>query len=298
MEKSTQRLMNGTFVYFVGNGFSQLLSLLLMRFITGNISASEYGVYNLVVTITNLVTPFITLQISDALFKYVISSDSKEKAAKYYSLSLLITSISIVVNAVGVFVIHWFISPVPHPWLVLGYMVVNNIVILQQKMLRALQLNTVLVKLNLLRTFLFLSLQIFFIYVFHFQSEALFLAVIVSSTVFFLLAELKIKSYRMVRGSRIEKGIAKEMIKFSLPLVPNAVFWWMTSSVNSVIISAKLGLDINGIYFVANKFSNVLTIITSVFIMAWQESAILEYGSPDFKKFFSKTFSTYFGSPS
>ena len=53
MDKSTKKLLNGTMIYFIGNVLTQIMSLVLLRFITGRI-AEEYGVYNLVVTVSSL----------------------------------------------------------------------------------------------------------------------------------------------------------------------------------------------------------------------------------------------------
>lgn len=293
-DNPTKKLLNGTIVYFIGNALTQIISLLLLRFVTGHISSEEYGIYNLVVTVSNLVTPLLTLQISEALFKFFITSENIDQKKQYYTISLVITAVSSVLTVLGVFLVHNFIFTIPHPVLVALYMVTTNVTLLSQKTIRSLGKNTVFVKANFIKTLLFLVLQIFFIYVFDLQAEALFLAVIISSVVSIIIVEISVRSKQYVSLQSVNKSAVRQMLKFSVPLIPNAAFWWLTSSVNSVIVSTQLGLDINGIYTVANKFSNVLTMVTSVFIMSWQESAISEYGSEKFKSFFTKTFSMYY----
>ena len=44
----------------------------------------------------------------------------------------------------------------------------------------------------------------------------------------------------------------------------------------------------------ANKFPTILTTITSIFYLAWQESAIQEYNSPNRDKFYSEVFKKYY----
>ena len=49
----------------------------------------------------------------------------------------------------------------------------------------------------------------------------------------------------------------------------------------------------NGIYSIAGKFSQLLTFVTSVFQLAWQESAIMEEKSETRDAFYTDTFNTY-----
>ena len=72
MDNAKKQLLSGTTVYFIGNTLAQIVSLVLMRFVTGEISPEEYGYYNLIVTVGNLLTPILTLQMSDALFRFFI----------------------------------------------------------------------------------------------------------------------------------------------------------------------------------------------------------------------------------
>ncbi len=281
-------------VYFVGNALTQLMSLLLLRFVTGNISSADYGTYNLVVTIGNLIIPFLTLQISDALFKFVLRAKDADEKKCYFSTTFAVIAGSLLVTILGVFVINYFFTPLPHPILITLYLIFNNLQTLYHRIARSLGRNKVYVVVNLVKTALFLILEIVFIYVFHLGIETLFLSTIISIAFSLLVCEMKIRSLSLFDPKSIKRDATRNMLKYSAPLIPNTVFWWLTSSVNTLIVSTKLGLDINGIYTVSNKFSHVLTMVTSVFIMSWQESAISEYGTDKFKSFFTKTFNMYF----
>ena len=86
MDKSTRKLLSGSGVYFIGNALTQIISLLLMRFVTGNITPEEYGFFNLVATVSNLAIPFVTLQISDAVYKFVLKSKNEIEKKEYFSI--------------------------------------------------------------------------------------------------------------------------------------------------------------------------------------------------------------------
>ena len=72
------------------------------------------------------------------------------------------------------------------------------------------------------------------------------------------------------------------------------MLWWFSSSVNSLWIPAKIGFNANGIFSVASKFSSVIAIAASVFNLAWQESAIKEYGSERGKVFFHEVYIMFY----
>jgi len=290
MEKSTRKLLSGSMIYFVGNALTQLVSLLLLRFVTGKITPEEYGTYNLVVTVSNLIAPFLTLQISDAVFKFLIQSKTEEDKKKYYTVAFYVSVASIALTFLGTYATHFWIAELPHPHLIAMYLAATNLYTVYQRIVRSLGHSKVYVAGNLLRTVVYISLEIFFIYVFEMGVEALFWSVICSYFVFLLFAEWQIKSLWLLDIRHFPKQNFGEMVRFSLPLIPNAVFWWLTTSINTVIVSARCGLDVNGIYTVANKFSAVLIMVTSVFSLAWQESAIAEYGDEKFKQFFTGTF--------
>lgn len=58
-------------------------------------------------------------------------------------------------------------------------------------------------------------------------------------------------------------------------------------------LSFFLSISANGIYSIAGKFSQMLSMITSVFQMAWQESSIIESDKATRDEFYTKTFDSY-----
>ena len=292
MDTSTKKLLNGSIVYFVGNALTQLISLLLMRFVTGNITPEEYGFFNLVTTISNLAIPFVTLQISDAVFKFVLKSESEIEKKEYFSISFLVMFISVLLIYVVVFSISSF-YPIPHAFLVATYIASYALIGIYQKITRCLGKNKVFVTVNLIKTLIFLSLEITLISTMDMGIEALLLAHILSLSFAIIYTEIRVHAFKYFDFKTINFSAFAKMMRFSIPLIPNAVFWWLTSSVNSVIISARLGLDVNGIYSVSSKFTSVLVMVTGVLNMSWQDTAIADYGNKDFGLFLTKTFNTY-----
>jgi O-antigen/teichoic acid export membrane protein len=84
-----------------------------------------------------------------------------------------------------------------------------------------------------------------------------------------------------------------EMLKFSIPLIPNSIAWWINNTISRYFILFFLGVTSNGIFAVSNKIPALLTIINSIFYQSWQMSAIEEYKSDDREVFFSKIYVRY-----
>ncbi len=85
----------------------------------------------------------------------------------------------------------------------------------------------------------------------------------------------------------------KELVAFSIPLVPNAIAWWTASAINRYFILFFLGSYMNGIFAVANKIPALLTVATTIFSQSWQISAIEESNEKDSALFFERVFSYY-----
>ena len=68
------------------------------------------------------------------------------------------------------------------------------------------------------------------------------------------------------------------MLAYCVPLIPTAVFWWIMGVSDRYLVKWLVGSDANGIYAVAYKIPTILTILATVFMDAWQLSAIAESG--------------------
>ncbi|MBR4949899.1 MAG: polysaccharide biosynthesis C-terminal domain-containing protein, partial [Clostridia bacterium] len=101
------------------------------------------------------------------------------------------------------------------------------------------------------------------------------------------------KLHRFVKFRKIEKSTITGMLKYAIPLIPTNIFWWITNVSDRYIVTAMEGADINGLYAVANKIPSMLVLLSTVFMEAWQMSAITENKKGERENFFKKVFSSY-----
>ena len=89
------------------------------------------------------------------------------------------------------------------------------------------------------------------------------------------------------------KRLFKEMLKYSAPLIPAYVMWWITSSSDRIFVRILCGEDVNGVYSAANKIPALLMMFTTLFFQAWQMSAIENRDDKGLTKFYSKIYGAY-----
>ena len=74
---------------------TKLITFLLVPLYTYFLTAAQYGVTDMSLTVANLITPVITLSIGDAVTRYVIDDSTNEK--HYISIGFWITVFSCVI---------------------------------------------------------------------------------------------------------------------------------------------------------------------------------------------------------
>ncbi len=287
MKTSKQKLFDGTIIYFIGNTATTFLQFLLLPIITNILDPDDYGYFDLVVTTAILLTPIVTLQVTDAVFRFFFDSDEREKAT-YFTNGVSVIGTGIIVAVVGTVLFDFFFNDVILLPLVIGYFVSSVVFILYQKVIRSLGHNLVFVKSNFIRAFSYIIFQIILLVGFGLGLESLFISAIASTVLGMLFAEYKVRLRNYFNFRLLNKKVAKEMITFSAPLIPNSLLWWTVSSLNTYIISFVIGINANGIYAVANKFAGIIAMVSSVFLTAWQESVIMENESKDKTQFYSE----------
>jgi O-antigen/teichoic acid export membrane protein len=106
---------------------------------------------------------------------------------------------------------------------------------------------------------------------------------------------LKAKLYKDVDFKTVDKAQIASMMKYSVPMIPTTVFWWITNVSDRYMVSYMVGHDVNGLYSAAYKIPTLLTLICMVFIEAWQFSAVSESDEKERADFFTEVFAAYQG---
>ncbi len=287
-----KRLAKGTVVYMIGNLSSKILQMLILPIITASLVTSEYGYYDLIVTTISLVTPVVTLQMIEGMFRFMFNAteDDQRKTVSTVTAFLLC---GIVALAGLIAVLSVSISSVQYPFLIFLNYAANIIFNYMQKLARCQQKNRQFAISGVINTIVMLGCQALTLLVFKMGVDGLLISHAVSCITASLYLGFFLSIRKWLSRNSIDKHKFKELLKYSAPLIPNSVGWWVVSSSDRYVITWFMGAAANGVYSIAGKFSQLLTFVTTVFQLAWQESAIMEENSEERDKFYTRTFNIY-----
>lgn len=282
-------------IYAVGNLGSKLITFLLVPLYTYLITdPSQFGYYDLCLSIVLMLTPVFSFMLVDGGFRFLIEAteEDRKKAVISFVYKTLTRNSILILGITGFLIIFAQIQ-------YLGYIVAFLIVMIfydvSVQLIRGLGLTKYFVAAGIINSFLIGILSLVFVAYFKMQIEGIFLANIGSRALTLAFLEFKTKIFRNYFSYKFNnREINREIIKYSLPLLPSTICWWLVGSSNKFFIEYFIGLEENGLYAVAYKFASILQTLTFIFYQAWQENALRQYESSDRDKFFSSIFNNYF----
>lgn len=288
------KLLKGTFIYAIGNIGSKLIMVLMLPLYTFFLSKEDFGFYDLSMTLIFLSITLVTLDLKDGVFRFLLNQQNEENYKLVISSSFtVIFTLSVFVSVLSLLAQQ--IYPIKYyPYLLLtllSYCVYE----VEVQSLRGIAKTSVFVVANLISAFVACSLCYFLIRYYGLGLRAFYIANIVSRLLSMIYVELKLKFFlHFFSLKNLQKKFVKKILRYTIPLIPSVVCWWLIGSSSRILISKLLGFQDNGIFAIAMRFSDILFMISSIFYQSWQETAINEYYSSDRDTFFSKVFNQYF----
>ena len=288
-----KQFASNTFFLAIGSFSSKVLSFLLVPLYTSILSTEEYGTYDLIVTTVTLLTPFLTLVISEGVMRFCLDSE------RYDSKEIL--SVGLVVVGVGSILLT-FLFPLfariealsdYYLW-IWAFFAASNIHLVLTQYLKGVGKIQLYTACGVVSTAISLILNILFLVVFDWRITGYFLAYLIAHVGVAVFIMIKINIIKtLVNPFKIEKRVYRDLIKYTVPMVPNSMSWWISNSSDKYIITWLMSTAALGVYSVAYKIPSMLTIITSIFSSAFQISAVEDFGSEKSKKFFENMYAMF-----
>lgn len=280
-DRSTYKdLATNTVVYMIGTALSKVLNFVILPYISCMISSEQYGVYDAVQTISSLLLPIVTLQAIDAAFRFMYEASDREKEKVLSNVWMLLLFGIVIATGIGIILNYGFLH-ISYFWLLLIYTLTNIIVNMFQRVARSYNMRKVYAISGIIQTAILLVMQFIFLKYTKLGESGLVYAYAISALLTSFYIEINTRSLKRVHCSLIDIDEIKRIVKFSAPLVPNSISWWGVSSVGRILIITVIGYSANGIYSMSNKFAGLITMVTSTFLLAFQEHAITEKDKSD-----------------
>lgn len=286
-----KKLAANTLIFSLGSFSSKILTLLLVKLYTSFISKSDMSVAQQLQNMVVLLGPVVTLCISESILRYGIKKGVSRDRSYTTGIVTGLTGL-----AVGMIVL-WIIASLTRfrPYLPLMMMLLFTSMFreMQQQHAKAKDQIKLYTVDSLLSTVSLLIFTLIFIVVFRMGITGYMLSIVFSdalSIMFLIFFGQMGKDFNLQSN---DPSLRREMIRYSIPLIPTTVLWWIVSSSDLFMVSAFLGDEINGAYSIAYKIPNLIAFAAVIFYRAWQISAITEFGTPDSRIYYTNVFDAY-----
>lgn len=286
-----KKLFKNSFIFAIANLGSKLISIILVPFYTYVLNTNEYGTIDLITTTISLAIPLITLSIFEATLRFSVKSN-------YSKTSIFSSSVIIFVTCNFVFLIMYPFTKMidfMNNYIFLFYMILfsQGTSTLLSYFLRGIGKIKIFALNGVINTAIIVVLNILLLVKYKMGIEGYLISIVVSNIFccIFMIISAKVWKYFRIYG--FNKKLIHEMLIYSIPLIPNALMWWIMNLSDRYAVTAFLGVAANGLYAVANKIPNLLNIVNSIFFQAWQLSAIEESDTDSKSEFYTNVFNIF-----
>ncbi|MCD8327084.1 MAG: polysaccharide biosynthesis C-terminal domain-containing protein [Lachnospiraceae bacterium] len=292
MNKQYKKLSVNVAAITIGNFSSKILSFLIVPIYTAVLTTQEYGIVDTLSTTISLLYPFFTLLVSEAVLRFALDKNADQK--QIFSIGFWITIFG--------FLAALLVSPVYflfdglqgyYVYFILYYFATTLQMVLNY-FIRGIERVKLFAFNGFLVTFVYLLLNIVFLLVLKIGVHGYFLALIISSfagcAFTWIVARLH---HYLICPWRMDRTLIGQMLRYSVPMIPNSISWWISTSADKYILIFFHGYALAGVYATSQKIPSLFAMIGTIFLNAWQISAVEDFGSEKSRLFYSDIYRKY-----
>ena len=296
-----RELANNTIVLAIGQFSSKLLVYFMLGFYTRVLGADGFGDATNIINASALLISVVTLSISEGVLRYGIKTKKGDDDTAAQDIVIRskkrVLSIGIDVTVVGLIVFAAFVPLIGfidmlagYEWLIFLYVCTGGIKATMSIYVRARGRVGLFALDGILTTVATILFNLLFLAVFDLGVVGYVLSVSMGDLCSIVFLTMKAKLYNDYRPLRYTKQNLSDMLKYSVPLMPTTVMWWIINVSDTFMITGFFGSAANGVYSFAYKFPNLAATVVGIFSRAWHMSAIRERNSRTVSKFYSNVF--------
>lgn len=291
MENKFKYLFKNTWLLMIGNFSSKILVFLLVPFYTSVLTTSEYGSYDLVYSSIQMLLPILSLNIIDGVIRFTIG-ETKEKQNNIFTIALKYITVSCFVMAVVLFGLMYIFHneiATTYYWEILFLYISYALNQLAIQFARGIDDIKGVSIAGVIGTSVMIAGNLIFLLWFKIGLSGYFWAYVLSFTIPTLFLFYRDKMYCYFTLSKTSLYISEEeraIVKYTLPLIFTTLSWCINGVADRYVVTYFCGVDVNGVYSVAYKIPSILNAIHTIFIQAWQVSAIREFDSKKGDQFY------------
>ena len=282
-----KELVKNTFIIFLGKFSTQFLTFFLLPLYTKFLDSSDYGTIDLIMTYVTLFVPIITIQYEMGTFRYLI--DNRKNKTKQYEIiyNSLTFFLRLIVFCLMISIVISLFIDIKNFYLIIFCIISMMLSNLFMQIARGLGKN------------IDYSISCFFIGLMNIIFNIILIiplkmggtSILISSGISNLVGTLflfvRLMLFKCIKREYKNKEVSRKILKYSWPLVPNTISWWLINASDRTIVTWLISSAANGIYSISTKFSAIISSILNIFNLSWTESASLHIDDDDRDEFFS-----------
>lgn len=289
---SNDNLVKNTILLSAGAICAKGIQFLMIPFISRWLSTEAYGTFDVLCTYVTLLIPLLSLATGEAVFRFSAPCVRQEERTPFITNGFVLTSCNLLICSVillSLSAMNILSRQLAAPFIFLLVSQLYNHYF--QAYLRAIKRLTVYTMCNIVTMVFIAVLSIVFVRIFQWGLEGLIVAYASSYFLGNLIIFFYTHFWEFFVLSTVSSDVLKKIVKYSFPLIPNDISWWVLNVSDRQIILIALGAAANGIYAIANKIPALCSTIFSMFGVSWQQSIVERIKSGDWKEYTNNVFS-------
>ncbi len=293
MNSKNKKLVTNTLFFFIGNIGSKFIQFVLVPLYTYTLTTSEYGITEIVLTAINFLLPIFSLSIADGFLRFGLSKEYNKdeitttclKITMVGSLISILCTPLIKINATLCRYSMFFL-------IILNLRMYRDLLSIRLKILDK---NKIYAIDSILYTFALCLSNVILLVALKKGINGYFISYVIANlfSIIFLICNSKYNIRKLKEKNNRETTI--KIIKYSLPMIINAIAWWITTAADKFMLQYMMNDSAVGIYSIATKLPTFVTTFTGVFNQAWVISSVIEFDNEREKAFYAGTFKKYVG---
>ena len=298
-----KKLTGQSLVYGVGQAAARAVQVALVPVFTHHFEPAEYGVLDMVATVTWIATFLVVAGTDAALARlFYEPPDAAGRQTLVSTLGLWRAGIALVV-AGTLFLLAPYLSEVvlrspdyvKYVRIAAASLPFTVFFVFQTDLLRLTFQPLKFIVLNVIETSLVAGLSILFVVYMHREVAGAFYGRLIGDAI---AAAVGFVLIRHSLVPRFDRAMLSSALRFGLPLIPAGIAFWALSFADRNILVRYTDLTAVGVYAVAVKLGTLMMFGISAFQLAWGPFAYSHEHDPNAKGLFARVFTLYAASAS
>lgn len=295
MQERSSSLIKNTSILSFGTLCTKGIMFIMTPLFTRWLSTSDYGTFDLLSTYISLLIPLMTISSGEAIFRFLLDEKDQDNRSKIQSTAFFLDVVGVILFLVICSI--WVHFTEYNQSTIIGFCtyfvteIFYNYCMMSMRGEKKLNLYAIGNILFVVGLAIFVTI---FVPIMGLGLCGIFLGY-ACGDIFAIIVMIGFsKLYRKISIKYFSLGTLKQIITYSLPMIPNSISWWIMSVSDRSFITMFLGSELNAIYAVANKVPGLCTTFFNVFHLSWQQSATETMSDSDRDAYYSSVMNNMF----